>query len=187
MCKCDCQRSEKEGGPELDCLWNWSVNICILMIFLFFYFFFLHLLCYSHPRVWKRTVHFIHLLFFVCFQLTDLSLFNDTTHAKGKDPSSPTIIEEEIKLACYRVCYMSFASGPASLKAHVASSLFCTSSIYKTLGKKVFYSLYLRLMERDFNHIFKNQSDGQLKHFQSLKKPQKPNVLLMDYNVIIFI
>lgn len=134
--KCDCQRSEKEGRPKLDCLWNWSVNICIIMIFLLFYFFFSCYLCYSHPRVWKRTVHFIHPL--LVSILPVFHYFNNTTPAKRQDPSSPTKLKKKLNWPVTGCVTWLLKMVPSLLKAHVASCLFCFLSIYKTVGKKFF-------------------------------------------------
>ena len=143
MCKCDChikksdcQRSEKEGSPNLDCLWNWSVNISIIIIFLVFYFFFFHHLCCSRHRVWKRTVHFIHLLFVIsAYQSFIISLI--PLMLKGRTEVLP--LNQRNKTGLLRGVLHDFCKWyPTYFKAHVASCLFCSLSVYKTVGKEFF-------------------------------------------------
>lgn len=66
---------------------------------------------------------------------------------------------------------MTFASGTQPALKHMLP-LACSVPFpfIKLLEKKVFYSLYFRLMERNFNHIFKNQSALTNWNIPKLKK-----------------
>lgn len=112
--KNDCQCSDKDG-PELDWLWNWPVNIWIIMIFFVVVSPFLPLTLQPSQSLKENCAFYPS-----SFPISSLPIFcyfNNSSHSKRKDPSSPT--KSKIKIKVVKGCSMTFANGNQPALKHM--------------------------------------------------------------------